>query len=227
MKIAVVQLQSSVPLDRLEPFAEYEFYDPALGLPDVGEFDGLIVLGGEMSVEDREDYPWLAGIEELLRVSVAAQKPTLAICLGAQLLVTATGGLVKVAHESGPEQGICKISLRPEARKDPVLGTVYSKLGLEFVSPVMHSDSAVRLPKDAIWLASSERYPFHAFRIGSALGVQFHPETSLGVMRNWLEGAGIDPTKTIKKFGVYKSELDDLCRALAAGFVSQVADSLE
>ena len=43
-----------------------------------------------------------------------------------------------------------------------------------------HDDAVVEVPPGATVLASSERHPVQAFRVGSALGVQFHPESAGG-----------------------------------------------
>src|SRR4051794_31643024 len=54
-------------------------------LPDLGEVDGLLSLGGEQSVLD-------GGLGEeaaLLRAAVARELPVLGVCLGAQVLAEA------------------------------------------------------------------------------------------------------------------------------------------
>jgi GMP synthase (glutamine-hydrolysing) len=70
----------------------------------------LIVLGGPMGVADvgKAEYPWLTGEVELIKRMVAADKATLGICLGAQLLAHAAGAKVypnvKMAAPAGPGQ---------------------------------------------------------------------------------------------------------------------------
>lgn len=56
----------------------------------------LVVLGGPMGVADigRSEYPFLAKELDLLKRMVAADRPVLGICLGAQLLAHAGGAKV-------------------------------------------------------------------------------------------------------------------------------------
>ncbi|MDR1790868.1 MAG: type 1 glutamine amidotransferase [Propionibacteriaceae bacterium] len=227
MRIAVLQLQEEVPLDGLGAHLETTTYQAAEGMPHVKDFDGIIILGGKMSVEDVEQFPWLTDIEQLIRDCIEVGKPVLGICLGGQLIAKACGGKVVVNHPNGPERGVKTLSLRPEAKSDPTLRTLYHKLGKEFLVPVMHSDAAVKLPPNSIWLASSEKYPLHAFRVGCALGLQFHPEATASLMREWLFDAGEDTAKCDRKYVVNRQEMADLGRAVATGFLSEVADSLE
>jgi GMP synthase (glutamine-hydrolysing) len=61
---------------------------------ELGEADGLVVLGGEMDADERDDYPHLERTMALLRDAAARNAPTLGICLGAQLAANALGGAV-------------------------------------------------------------------------------------------------------------------------------------
>ena len=55
--------------------------------------DLLIVLGGPITATDDLNYPFLAQEVDILKKRLAADKPTLGICLGAQLIAR--------AHEEG------------------------------------------------------------------------------------------------------------------------------
>src|SRR5436305_873967 len=63
---------------------------------DLDEVRVLIPLGGPMGVADvgSEKYPFLAKEVDLLKRMVAADRPVLGICLGAQLLAHAAGAKV-------------------------------------------------------------------------------------------------------------------------------------
>src|SRR5690625_1310248 len=80
--------------------------DAGEALPDADRLDGLVVLGGTMSVRDVQDHPWLTAERELLDAAVAQGVPTLAVCLGAQQLAVARGGQVEVGAPTGPERGV-------------------------------------------------------------------------------------------------------------------------
>jgi len=63
---------------------------------DLDEIRMLIVLGGPMGVSDigKPEYPFLANEVALLKRAIAADRTTLGICLGAQLLAHAAGAKV-------------------------------------------------------------------------------------------------------------------------------------
>ena len=63
---------------------------------DLDELRVLVILGGPMGVADvgSEKYPFLATEVETLKRLVAADRPVLGICLGAQLLAHAAGAKV-------------------------------------------------------------------------------------------------------------------------------------
>src|SRR6188474_176558 len=63
---------------------------------DLDELRVLVILGGPMGVADlsSSQYPFLAKELELLKRMIAADRPVLGICLGAQLLAHAAGAKV-------------------------------------------------------------------------------------------------------------------------------------
>lgn len=156
-----------------------------------GVGDALIVLGGPMGVHDVADAPWLPATGELLAAAVEREIPTLAIGLGFQLLVQATGGRVAPAAPPGWEAGLVTIKARPAAALDPVFGALFD--GRREVSqPTLHRDAVVALPSSATWLAQSAMYPYQAARIGTALGIQFHPEADFGTLERWASRQGLE-----------------------------------
>ncbi len=189
-RIAVVQHSDRVPLDLLASRlrgAEVVTVRPDRGddIPDPHDLDGTIVLGGSTHAYDDEGWPWLPEVREHLRAAVAAELPTLGICLGAQLLAVALGGEVKRSAPAGPERGLVELRMRPGAETDPLLGDVVNRLGRDVLVPSSHEDAIAVLPEDATWLASSRQYPFQAFRVGSAWGLQFHPEAGEETLVGW------------------------------------------
>ncbi|MPZ81636.1 MAG: type 1 glutamine amidotransferase [Actinophytocola sp.] len=155
---------------------------PADPLPaDLHGYAGLVVLGGAMGALDDLDHPWLADIRRLLSNAVSKQLPTLAVCLGAQLLAVAAGGSVTVGEE-GPEVGPQLVAKRDIAWTDPLFAD------LPLVPDVLHfhSDVVDRLPPNSALLASATRYPNQAFRVGRCgYGLQFHIETTTDIVRLW------------------------------------------
>lgn len=193
--LTVVQLDAGVPLDRFAGWldgVEVSLVRADLGepLPSADTLDGLLVLGGQMSALS-DDSPGVPATRTLLADAVQAGVPTLGICLGAQLLAVATGGRVHVAAPPGRESGVVDVRWRPEAVGDPVVGALVDADVPEdhrsTPMPSMHADAIVDLPRTATWLAHSRQYPYQAFRVGSAWGVQFHPEASPATLHAWAE----------------------------------------
>ena len=87
----------------------------------------------------------------------------------------------------------------------------------------MHADAVVERPAGAVLLGSSDRYATQAFRVGSAWGVQFHPETSVGTFRRWAEDepAG-DAGAVVAEYESRADELERTGRAVAEGFAAVV-----
>jgi GMP synthase (glutamine-hydrolysing) len=146
--------------------------------PEPDGLAGLVVLGGPMGAYEADRYPMLHDSVRLLERAIEADVPTLAICLGAQLLALVAGGTVQPG-DAGQEWGFVSIALTDAGRADPL---VAGMAGQHFS---FHSDS-FRLPAGVDVLAESPTYP-QAFRVGSALGLQFHPELSVAGMHRLLD----------------------------------------
>ena len=147
-------------------------------LPPHDEVAGAVVMGGPMNVDEVERFPALAAEREWLAGAVDRGMPVLGICLGAQLLARALGAEVRPG--GAPEIGFAPVEVTDPA--DPVIG------GLAPRSEVLHWHGDVfDLPAGATHLASSERTPCQAFRVGRAWGVLFHPEADYALVEAWLE----------------------------------------
>jgi GMP synthase (glutamine-hydrolysing) len=152
--------------------------------PTLDDHDGLVVLGGPQSALDTpEESPELVPVRDLLRQALAADFPTLATCLGAQLLAQVGGGMVRKGID-GPEVGATLVAKRDAADKDPVFGPLpLSPDVLQF-----HHDEIAELPTGATLLASNPFYANQAFRVGRHVyGLQFHIETSPEIIHEWAE----------------------------------------
>jgi GMP synthase (glutamine-hydrolysing) len=194
--VTVVQLDPDVTLDRFADWLDdvetrtvHAYDGETVEAGEVG--DGLIVLGGQMSALDTH-LPGITETRTLLAEVVAADVPTLGICLGAQILAVANGGRVHVAAPPGHEAGIIQVDWRPEAATDALVGPLLDPGTPEdrrsTPMPSMHADAVVDLPRGAVWLAHSRQYPYQAFRLGAcAWGVQFHPEASPATLHRWAE----------------------------------------
>ncbi|MBM7821124.1 GMP synthase (glutamine-hydrolyzing) [Cellulosimicrobium cellulans] len=188
--------------------------------------DGLVVLGGHMSAHDDVRATWLPALRETLLAAATTGVPTLGICLGAQLLAVAGGGHVQVSAPPGREAGATRVFWRADAETDPVLsalaGPVAGDAPVRYVTS-MHADAIVDLPRGAVWLGSSNMYPYQAFRLGSALGVQFHPETTRAGFEAWCDAYDdVDTAAALAGFDEHAAEILDGGRRLAEAFVAEV-----
>ena len=164
-------------LGSIEPWlvaAGYEitstrFFESAR-LPDPDEIDLLIVMGGPMSVNDQDGFPWLIQEKQFIRSVIQSGKPVLGVCLGAQLIASAMGARVYQDHEK-------EIGWFPIQGVPPVNGSLFS-----FPSSVdvfhWHGET-FDLPSGSVHLARSESCENQAFQLGrSVIGLQFHLETT-------------------------------------------------
>jgi GMP synthase (glutamine-hydrolysing) len=158
-------------------------------LPSPDGYDLVLVLGGPMSATE----DWLAPEAALLAASSRAGRPTVGICLGAQLLARGLGA--RVYRGPAPEMGLLPLTLTDAGRQEPLLAGLDGARVLQW-----HSDS-FELPPGARLLASSARYAHQAFAVGTrTFGVQFHPECDRAMRLDWaqrgadeLHAAGVDP----------------------------------
>ena len=153
------------------------------------EAAGLIVLGGTMSANDGDRFPFLTAELDWIRTAVRRQVPLLGICLGAQLLAKALGAAVY--RQARPEIGWYQVELLPAAAEDRLFR---ERSGRETVFH-WHGDT-FDLPAGAVHLARTPSCAHQAFRYGStAYGLQFHVEMVPDLMERWLRefDVGGDP----------------------------------
>ncbi len=142
--------------------------------------DLLVVLGGPLGVADTDVYPFLRTELELMGERLARDRPTLGICLGAQLLAMACGGSVRPGTEA--EIGYAPVTLTNAAR-DSVLEPLRSV-------PVLHwHGDVISTPPELPPLASTPLCENQAFaRWPNVLGLQFHLEADNASLERWLIG---------------------------------------
>jgi GMP synthase (glutamine-hydrolysing) len=154
-------------------------------LPHPAECAGVIITGAHSMITD--DPPWSLRVEKWIPSILVAGVPFLGICYGHQLLAKATGGEVGY-HPGGKEFGTVPIVLLPPCANDPLFGF----LPATFPVHATHSQSVLRLPHGAVHLAASTHEPNHAFRLGNAWGVQFHPEYTADITRSYIMEDALD-----------------------------------
>lgn len=136
-------------------------------LPDPAAIDALVVMGGPMNIYQDRDHPWLRAERTFIRAHVAADKPALGICLGAQFLADALGG--RVMQNPQLEIGWFPVEFTAEARAQ------FSALPESLDVLHWHGDT-FELPVGATRLATSAACANQGFLHGRTLALQFHPE---------------------------------------------------
>ncbi len=139
-------------------------------------YSALVILGGPASVYG--DHQYLKDEEKLIQSALARNIPILGICLGSQLLAKAAGG--RVYKGSRKEIGWYPVELTDDGMND-----IFKGLKKNITVFQWHGDT-YDLPKNAVTLAKSELYPVQAFKVGSAVGIQFHVEVSKSMIMDWI-----------------------------------------
>jgi GMP synthase (glutamine-hydrolysing) len=147
--------------------------------PAFDEPDLLAILGGPIGAYQEDLYPYLTDEIALIAARLAAGKPTLGICLGAQLMARALGA--RVYPGRAKEIGWIPLSLTEAGAK--VLAPFEGH-------PVLHwHGDTFELPQGAVNLASTPDCDQQAFVYGGhALAFQFHPEAAPAGFERWLIG---------------------------------------
>jgi len=159
-------------------------------LPPAEQISALLVLGGAMGANDDHKYPFLSAVKILIRRVVEMNVPYLGICLGGQLLAAVMGA--KVAAGRWEELGTLPVVLTAEGKADLLFGGIDA----QFDTFQWHHDS-FDIPAGGVLLASSAACPHQAFRMGkSAWGLQFHPEVTEQIIRDWSSWDILTASKT-------------------------------
>ncbi|GLU33600.1 glutamine amidotransferase [Trinickia caryophylli] len=150
------------------------------GVPDVLDADLVVLLGGPIGAFDDDTYPFIVDELALVRQRLAHRRPTLGICLGAQLIARAMGA--KVEPMGVKEIGFSALSLTEAGRASPLaeLGDV----------PVLHwHGDRFDMPAGAVRLAGTAVCDNQAFAVGHhVLALQCHPEADPQEIEHWLVG---------------------------------------
>lgn len=168
-------------------------------LPELSDFDFLIVMGGPMSINDDEKYPWLKKEKMFIREAIEENKKVLGICLGSQLIASALGS--KIYKNKYKEIGWFPVQFSEEAKKHPLFNFMPDKLNTFH----WHSDT-FNLPENAIQIAESNACKNQAFVYKkNVAALQFHPEMTPHSIKTLCEAA-----KNELKKGMYVQTREEI-----------------
>jgi GMP synthase (glutamine-hydrolysing) len=181
--------------------------------------DLLIVLGGPIGAYEDEAYPFLAEEIGILDQRLAANRPTLGICLGAQLIARAAGA--RVFPSGAKEIGLAPIRLTEAGRSSCLSPFSDHPMTLHW-----HGDT-FDLPAGANRLASTDLCENQAFAMGpNIIGFQFHPEASAKGFEKWLVGhaaelaaARIDVSRLRSEAQTYGPKLERKAQAVLSAWL--------
>ena len=148
--------------------------------------DAILVFGGAMHPDEDERHRWLRREHEFLGEHLERRTPLLGVCLGAQLIAKAAGAAVFPAPAS--EVGWLPVERLAD---DPVLDV----LPRRFDAFQWHHYT-YEVPEGATVLARSA-VATQAFRLGQALGIQFHAEVTAETVESWLADEPDDVADTV------------------------------
>ncbi|MBF0467223.1 MAG: type 1 glutamine amidotransferase [Nitrospirae bacterium] len=158
--------------------------------PKGDEFDSLVVLGGPMSVNETDKYPFLIEEEALLKDFIARGKRVLGICLGSQMIAKVLGE--RVYKGTAPEIGWYDINVTEAAKND----VAFSRLIVPGTSAlkVFHwHGETFDIPAGGKRLASSKLYPNQAFKYkDNVYAFQFHMEVNKQMVMEWMSTENVD-----------------------------------
>lgn len=147
-------------------------------LPAAADVDMLVVMGGPMSVNETDKYPWLRNEIAFITDAVESGKPVLGVCLGSQLLAASLGA--KVYPNTEKEIGWFPVTFKAPWAPDTLTVCHW------------HGDT-FDLPEGSVHLAESPVTKHQAFQYGNnAVGLQFHMEMTPASLEGMIESCGHD-----------------------------------
>ncbi len=150
-------------------------------IPDLKSYSGVVILGGPMNVYEEDDYPFLRAEDSLIKEALKNRRPTLGLCLGAQLMAKAAGA--KVYPGARKEVGWYTVDLTDKGRSDGV----FRGLEAGFAVFQWHGDT-FDIPVGGVRLAGSAMFRNQAFSIGAVgYAIQFHLEVTYQMVSDWMK----------------------------------------
>ncbi|MGB5168767.1 MAG: type 1 glutamine amidotransferase [Acidimicrobiia bacterium] len=191
-------------------------------LPDPESVSGVAALGGAMGAYDEDAHPFLVAEKRFLAACVKIGIPVLGICLGCQLLADALGGRAYLADSA--EVVFAPVQPTSCGDGDPIVAALTGRRVIRF-----HQDT-FDLPPGATLLATGGGFN-HAFRLGTAVGIQPHPEVTPALLGGWLADgdarqmaidSGTDPDGLVGTFAAAEAEVMETAAAVFDAWIDEI-----
>ena len=175
MKILIIRNSETAPEGAFGEWLAQQGYALSVTAPEALEAAAMeaaevvVTLGSPHGVYDTH-IPWIPRQRALLAARLAARRPTIGICFGAQIIAAAAGGNSTRIADGRFYRGWFGV----ERVADPVLAGPW---------PRWHGD-AITAPPGAEVLAE-DAGTVQALALPRAVGVQFHPEATPAILQSW------------------------------------------
>ena len=156
-------------------------------IPDLAEYNGMIVLGGSPNVDQEQQYPFLRAEKVAIRRIIETGRLYLGFCLGHQLLADVLG--LKVGPNPRRSVGFIEGHLTPNGRQHPLFHNLPSSLPLF----KWHSQAVLApVPEQVDILVTSADCEVEAISLKGSphvVGLQFDNHAgSIEDVTTWIEG---------------------------------------
>ena len=189
-------------------------------LPPLDLHDAIIVGGTPVSANEADRHEFLVAEGGYLKEALDMSKPVLGICFGAQLLAKLLGAAVR--KNPVTEIGTHSVHLTAAGRSDPL----FQGFPKTFPTFLWHNDT-FDIPPWGLQLAASRDCANQGFRMGSAVGLQFHLEVTAPEALRWakaysaeLQAAGISEARVTRECLEQQPLMSELASLLLDNFLA-------
>lgn len=198
--------EMDIPFEYIRLFDTHE-------VPRISHATHLMFMGGPMSVNDEDRFPWLKQEKDLIRKSVKTGQKVLGICLGAQLIASAHGARVyPFMKETGWHQ----------IHRVTGISGIFSTFPEQFHVFQLHGET-FEIPFRGRLLAYGKDVRNQAFSYRNALGLQFHLEMTETIVREWSRDLRkYEQSVIARDTPRYLAESNRICQIVAKDFINMV-----